>query len=43
MQLPNMDAERMAFLLGFAEPGSLRRAFKRWTGRSLAQYRVSAD
>lgn len=40
MQVPDMDAERMAFLLGFAEPSSLRRAFRRWTGRSLAEYRA---
>jgi AraC-like DNA-binding protein len=39
MQSSEVDAERLAFLLGFAEASSLRRAFKRWTGSSISEYR----
>jgi AraC-like DNA-binding protein len=35
---PDMDAERAAFLLGFAEASSFRRAFKRWTGQTVAEH-----
>lgn len=39
---PSFGAEQAAFLLGFAEASSFRRAFKRWTGQTLAQYRGRA-
>ncbi|MEA1923284.1 MAG: helix-turn-helix domain-containing protein [Pseudomonadota bacterium] len=32
----------IAFLLGFAELSTFSRSFKRWTGKSLLQYRKSA-
>jgi len=32
----------VAFALGFSEPGSLHRAFKRWTGMTPAEYRRAA-
>lgn len=36
---PNLDLADIAFLVGFSEPGSLGRAFRRWTGQSLGEYR----
>ena len=32
----------ITYLLGFSEPSNFTRAFKRWTGKSPAQYRESA-
>ena len=37
MQLPTQD---IAFLLGYAEPSTFYRAFRRWTGTSPSQYRA---
>ncbi|MCD6533417.1 MAG: AraC family transcriptional regulator [Deltaproteobacteria bacterium] len=37
----NMDLTEVAFLLGFAELSTFSRSFKRWTGKSLSQYRKS--
>lgn len=36
---PNLDLTDIAFLVGFSEPGSLARAFRRWTGQTLGEYR----
>ena len=32
----------ITYLLGFSEPSNFTRAFKRWTGKSPAQYRMTA-
>ncbi|MDH4563036.1 AraC family transcriptional regulator [Pseudomonas sp. BN411] len=36
---PALELADIAFLVGFSEPGSLGRAFRRWTGQSLGDYR----
>lgn len=36
---PALDTADIAYLLGFSEAGSLARAFRRWTGQSLGEYR----
>lgn len=36
---PALDLAEIAFLVGFSEPGSLARAFRRWTGESPGEYR----
>ena len=36
---PALELTEIAFLVGFSEPGSLARAFRRWTGQSLSEYR----
>ncbi|MCU1718018.1 AraC family transcriptional regulator [Pseudomonas sp. 5P_3.1_Bac2] len=36
---PALDLVEIAFLVGFSEPGSLARAFRRWTGQSPGEYR----
>lgn len=36
---PTLELAEIAFLVGFSEPGSLARAFRRWTGQSLGEYR----
>lgn len=36
---PALELAEIAFLVGFSEPGSLARAFRRWTGQSLGEYR----
>ena len=38
----NRDLTEVAFLLGFAELSTFSRSFKRWTGKSLLQYRKAA-
>jgi AraC-like DNA-binding protein len=32
-----------AYLLGFSEPSTFSRAFKRWTGQSPAEYREQSS
>jgi AraC-like DNA-binding protein len=34
-----LSVGEVAFLLGFAEPSSFHKAFKRWTGTSPMDYR----
>ncbi|WP_394237162.1 AraC family transcriptional regulator [Pseudomonas anguilliseptica] len=36
---PTLELAEIAFLVGFSEPGSLARAFRRWTGQSPGEYR----
>jgi AraC-like DNA-binding protein len=36
---PALELAEIAFLVGFSEPGSLARAFRRWTGQSPGEYR----
>lgn len=36
---PALELAEIAFLVGFSEPGSLARAFRRWTGGSPGEYR----
>ncbi|MGQ7960425.1 AraC family transcriptional regulator [Pseudomonas sp. SP16.1] len=36
---PALELAEIAFLVGFGEPGSLARAFRRWTGGSPGEYR----
>lgn len=36
---PALELTEIAFLVGFSEPGSLVRAFRRWTGTSPGEYR----
>ena len=36
---PALELADIAFLVGFSEPGSLARAFRRWTGQSPGEYR----
>jgi AraC-like DNA-binding protein len=38
----SVPIDEVAFLLGYAEPSSFYRSFRRWTGRSPHQYRRSA-
>ena len=36
---PSLDLGEIAFRVGFSEPGSLLRAFRRWTGTTPGEYR----
>jgi len=38
----NMSVQEVAYRLGFSEPSSFHRAFKRWTGVTPQQYRTQA-
>ena len=37
----HVSAKQVAFALGFADPASFHRAFKRWTGRTVTEYRAA--
>jgi len=37
-----LAAYEVSFLLGYSEPATFFRAFKRWTGKTPQQYRASA-
>ncbi len=39
---PNRSVVEIAYLLGFSEPSTFSRAFKRWTGLAPAEYRGNA-
>ncbi len=40
---PGRSVVETAYLLGFSEPSTFSRAFKRWTGQSPAQYREQSQ
>ncbi|GAB4146288.1 MAG: AraC family transcriptional regulator [Cyanobacteria bacterium J069] len=40
---PTVPIHDIAFLLGFSEPSTFNRAFKRWTGSTPRTYRLSKD
>ena len=42
VQNKNMNLTKIAFLLGFSEQSPFSRFFKRWTGKSPIQYRMTA-
>lgn len=37
---PEMTTEDVAYLLGYSEVSSFSRAFKKWTGQTISEYRV---
>jgi len=37
----NLSINEITFMLGFSEPANFTRAFKRWTGHSPSEYRLS--
>jgi AraC-like DNA-binding protein len=37
---PSASAKQVAFALGFSDPASFYRAFKRWTGHTVSEYRT---
>jgi AraC-like DNA-binding protein len=41
LRSPGRSVVETAYLLGFSEPSTFSRAFKRWTGQSPAEYRAS--
>ena len=38
----NLSVDEISLLLGFGDSGSLRRAFKLWTGMTISQYRAGS-
>jgi len=40
---PKFAAYEVSFLVGYTEPATFFRAFKRWTGKTPQQYRASAS
>jgi len=43
LRQPSRSVVETAYLLGFSEPSTFSRAFKRWTGMAPAEYRSGAD
>jgi len=43
LRQPGRSVVETAYLLGFSEPSTFSRAFKRWTGRAPADYRDNPD
>ncbi|MDX2240348.1 MAG: AraC family transcriptional regulator [Leptolyngbyaceae cyanobacterium bins.302] len=41
LQQPHTSIHDVAFLLGFSEPSAFHRAFKRWTGQTPRDYRLT--
>lgn len=41
LELASASAKQIAFSLGFSDPASFHRAFKRWTGRTVNEYRAA--
>lgn len=39
---PEMTTEDVAYLLGYSEVSSFSRAFKKWTGQTISEYRVQS-
>lgn len=42
LRSPGRSVVETAYLLGFSEPSTFSRAFKRWTGQAPAEYRANA-
>ncbi len=42
LRQPNRSVVETAYLLGFSEPSTFSRAFKRWSGRAPAEFRAQA-
>jgi AraC-like DNA-binding protein len=40
---PRVPIKEVSYLLGFSEPSNFTRAFRRWTGKSPSDYRLSGD
>jgi AraC-like DNA-binding protein len=40
LESPSASAKQVAFALGFSDPASFYRAFKRWTGHTVSEYRL---
>ena len=43
LRQPGRSVVETAYLLGFSEPSTFSRAFKRWTGRAPADYRDNPE
>jgi AraC-like DNA-binding protein len=39
----NLPIAEISYLVGYAEPSNFHRAFRRWTGRTPAQWRTCGD